>query len=458
MDIVDVLTHIEYGVDVTKDMLGELVSIPSIAITHENIEKTVGIVQRMMESVGLSTEIVEIKDACPVICGTGNSSRSDKTLLFYDHYDVQPADPIEEWVSPPFTLSTRIEEGVGRLYGRGVSDNKGDLISRFAVVKAYLDATGDLPVNIKFFIEGEEEAGSPNLEKYVEKCKGFLQADAGIWEFGEQTPDGRPVIFCGLKGNQYAELRIKGSSVDLHSSLAPIVENPAWRLNHALSTLVSAEGKITLDDFYEHVVPITSTDRQQIQNIPFDAKLAKQKWGLSKFKDTEKKSLVETLRFEPSLTICGLISGYLGQGSKTIVPSSATAKIDFRLVPAQSPQEIMQKLRKHLNKRGYTDIEIIDLQGLEPAKTPVTHPFVKLVAEAAQQVYQQPPVIDPLSPASGPLYLFQKVMKCPFVSVGVGHTFSNKHAPNENITVNGFVDGMKFIAHILYAFRESNFL
>ncbi|MHA1918079.1 MAG: M20/M25/M40 family metallo-hydrolase [Candidatus Ranarchaeia archaeon] len=454
MNLVDVFNHIDSNINSIKNKLRDLISIPSIAITNENIDKAVSKVDSLMQKIGLSTEIIEIKESCPLICGEIKSSKSKKTILFYDHYDVQPADNPKKWKTQPFQLTERIENNKTILYGRGVSDNKGDLISRLSVIESFLNKTGDVPVNIKFFVEGEEEAGSPNFKKYIEKCNNFLKADAGIWEFGEHTPEIVPIIYCGMKGNQYVELNLKTAKTQIHSSFAPIIHNPVLRLNQALATLVDENGKILLDNFNEKIKPPTKEDLEQIQKIPFDENIAKEKWGVQNFKQTDGKTILETLKFSPSLTICGYRSGYINEGSKTIIPEEAMVKLDFRLVPDQTPSEIMDKLRKHLITRNYQDIEVIDLEGLYPVRTPVTDPFVKLVAESAQNVYKKEPIIDPISQASGPLYPLKKAMKCPFVSIGVGHTFSNKHAPNENITLEGFIKGMKFIATILNNFSN----
>ncbi|MHA1861727.1 MAG: M20/M25/M40 family metallo-hydrolase, partial [Candidatus Ranarchaeia archaeon] len=379
------------------------------------------------------------------------STLSKKTILFYDHYDVQPPDPVDEWDSPPFELSVRIEEEKGRIYGRGVADNKGDLVSRIALIKAFLDVSGDVPVNAKFVIEGEEEIGSPRLSTFVQKYRDRLSADFGVWEFGEHLLDGRPKIFLGVKGNQYLSIRCDGPRMDVHSSKAPIIMNPAWRLIRALLTLIDEKGRIMIDKFYDKVLPVSEEELKLIDVIPFDEEYTKRQYGLKKFwRNLSGPLLLRALKTEPTCTICGLRSGFIGeQGTKTIIPSYAVAKLDIRIVPEQKPADVMSQVRQHLDKKGYSDLVVTDLGGLEPAKTSFKEPFVTKVIESAKQVFKKSPVIDPISEASGPLYLFRNKLDVPFVGIGVAHSFSGAHSPNENIIVDNFVDTIKWLGTLL---------
>ncbi len=449
--LVDLFAHIEFNSDTYIEMLRELVRIPSIAATGEGIDEVISKVIYFMEDAGISVELLELPDANPIIFGTIQSTKAKQTLLFYDHYDVQPAHEDEGWDSPPFDLSIRIENEKGRIFGRGVADNKGDLTSRIALVNSFLDTTGDIPINLKFVVEGEEEIGSPNLERYVTKFHKKFMADYGVWEFGEYVDDGVPKIFLGVKGNQYLELRAKGPRIDVHSSKAPIIPNPAWRLLEALRTLRDEQGHILIDKFEEKIIPFSQEELDLIAKIPFDEEAAKRQYGISEFRDQKTGiELLHSLKQDPTCTICGLKSGFIDdEGTKTIIPAYALAKLDIRLVPNQTPQETMDLIHAHLQSRGYQDIEVIDLKGLEPSKTPYTDPFVKIVAESAQATFKKPPIIDPMSEASGPLYLFRNRLKIPFVGIGVAHSFSGAHSPNENITVNGFIDTIKWFGTLL---------
>jgi acetylornithine deacetylase/succinyl-diaminopimelate desuccinylase-like protein len=325
------------------------------------------------------------------------------------------------------------------------------LVSRIALVKAFLDTTGDVPINIIFVVEGEEEIGSPSLETFVKKYRERLTADYGVWEFGEYLPDGRPKIFLGVKGNQYLSLRTEGPRIDVHSSKAPIIMNPAWRLIRALQTLLDQEGKILIDGFDDDIVPVSEEELKLIDQIPFDEKTAKRQFGIAKFRrNLTGTELLRALKTEPTCTICGLRSGFIGEeGTKTIIPATAEAKIDIRLVPNQTPKKTMTQIRRHFKKRGYQDLIITDLAGLEPAKTSYQEPIVSIAAEAATQVFQKPPIIDPISEASGPLYLFRNKLDIPFIGIGVAHSFSGAHSPNENILVDNFIDTVKWLSTML---------
>ncbi|RLG40068.1 MAG: peptidase M20, partial [Thermoproteota archaeon] len=329
-------------------------------------------------------------------------------------------------------------------------DNKGNIISRIHAVWAFLSAIGEVPVNVKFFVEGEEEIGSPHLAPFVEEHKELLKADCGIWEFGGVDHEGRPNIWLGLKGILYVELRVRETAVDTHSSMAPIVPNAAWRLVWALNSLKSEDGRVLVEGFYDDVVKPTRMELELIERIPYPEEEVKKDLGLESFlKDLTGAELVKTLLLEPTCTICGLNSGYTGEGSKTVLPSTAMAKIDFRLVPNQRPKEILKKLREHLDKRGFNDVEIVVHGFLEPAKTPVEEDFVQLVIRAAEEVYQKEAVVYPTSAGSGPLYLFRNVLGIPMVSVGVGYPLSRAHAPNEHIRIKDYLLGTKLIARII---------
>ena len=424
-----------------------LVRQPSVAATGEGLEECAELLVDIMKENGIQARVLPVKGGPPAVYGEIRAKSSGApTILFYNHYDVQPPDPLDEWKYPPF--DPHIVDG--KIYGRGTSDNKGNIISRIHAVWAFLSAIGEVPVNVKFFVEGEEEIGSPHLAPFVEEHKELLKADCGIWEFGGVDHEGRPNIWLGLKGILYVELRVRETAVDTHSSMAPIVPNAAWRLVWALNSLKSEDGRVLVEGFYDDVVKPTRMELELIERIPYPEEEVKKDLGLESFlKDLTGAELVKTLLLEPTCTICGLNSGYTGEGSKTVLPSTAMAKIDFRLVPNQRPKDILKKLREHLDKRGFNDVEIVVHGFLEPAKTPVEEDFVQLVIRAAEEVYQKEAVVYPTSAGSGPLYLFRNVLGIPMVSVGVGYPLSRAHAPNEHIRIKDYLLGTKLIARII---------
>jgi acetylornithine deacetylase/succinyl-diaminopimelate desuccinylase-like protein len=439
--------------DFVKDLV-KLVKQQSVSAKGEGIEECATLVEKMMREIGLSTKIFRGKKGNPVVYGEKLSKKSDKTLLFYDHYDVQPPEPLEKWTYEPF--SGKIADG--KIYGRGASDNKGNLVSRLKVVQALSETRTNLPVNIKFFVDGEEEIGSPNLEPIIRQHETQFSADAAIWEFGGTDRQGRPNLYLGLKGILSIEIKATGASKDIHSANAPIIPNPAWRLVWALNHLKDKEEKVCIEGFYEKVLQPSSEDIKCLKNIPFEEEETKKELNLKEF--LHNKSGLEALKallYQPTCTINGLISGYTGKGSKTVLPREASAKLDFRLVPNQKSSEIYRKLVKRLKDCGFGDLKIIKHGSTEPTKTPINEPFVKLVAKAAGKIYGKRAVIYPISAGSGPMHLFRNFLGYPVVSVGCSHPEANTHAPNENLRIDSFIRGTKFIATLIndFASKES---
>ena len=427
----------------------ELVRKPSVAATGEGIKECAEALKELMEKIGLDVKVIPEKDGNPVIYGEIKSEKSNKTLLFYDHYDVQPPDPIEEWESPPFSGEIRN----GKIYGRGTSDNKGNLVSRLMAVEAFLKVVGEVPANIKFVVEGEEEIGSPHLAPVIKEYADLFSADACIWEFGGINRRGNPCLYLGLKGVLSVELRAKGAKIDVHSANAPIIPNPAWRLVWALNNIKNEKDEILIEGFYENVEEPSSEEIECLKEIPFEEEEIKRELGLKEFfHGLTGLEALKALLFNPTCTINGIHSGYGGAGSKTVLPCKAFAKLDFRLVPRQMPDEIFEKLKIHLRNRGFEDIEIIKYGSTEPARTPINHPFVRLVASVAEKVYGKKAVIYPTSAGSGPMHLFRNWLNIPVVSAGCSYPEARGHAPNENLPINLFIKGVKFMATLINDF------
>ncbi len=429
--------------------LVKLVKQPSISAKGEGIRECAEIVDEILQDTGFSTRMIPEKDGSPVVYGERRSKNSKRTLLFYNHYDVQPPEPLEEWRFDAF--SGKVHKG--KIYGRGASDNKGNLVSRVKAVQAFLQTVGDVPVNVKFVVEGEEEIGSPHLASLVKQNKDLFRNDGTIWEFGGTNYEGRPEIYLGLKGVLSVELRARGASRDVHSANAPLVPNPAWRLIWALNTLKNKEDEIMIDGFYDNVKPPSGKELQLLTDIPLDEERIKKSLELEEF--LHKKTGIQakkTLLYSPTCTINGLITGYTGPRSKTVLPKEALTKLDLRLVPDQTSDEIFEKLVKHLRKYGFGDVEIVRHGSTDPVKTPVNHVFVGVVANAAEKVYGKKTIVYPTSAASGPMHLFRNLLGCPVVSAGCSHEDARVHAPNENLTVKGFIEGTKFMATILNDF------
>jgi len=449
MSLGKIYRYIDGNAESFVDDLVRLVRQPSVSAKGEGIEACAALVEEMMQGIGISTKILRGERGYPVVYGEKKSEKSRKTILFYDHYDVQPPEPLEKWLCKPF--SGEIVDG--KVYGRGASDNKGNLVSRLKAVQALLEVVGDVPVNIKFFVEGEEEIGSPNLESLIKNHVDLFCADAAIWEFGGTDSFGRPNLYLGLKGVLSVELKASGASRDVHSANAPIIPSAAWRLTWALNLLKDVEEKVLIEGFYENVLSPGPKEIECVKNIPFEEEEIKKEMHLREF--LKKRTGLEALKallYQPTCTINGIVSGYTGEGSKTVLPHQASAKLDFRLVPNQDPAHVFQKLKEHLTKHGFSDLEITKHGSTEPTKTPIEDPFVKLVAGTAERVYGKQAIIYPTSAGSGPMHLFRNILGYPIVSIGCSHPEANTHAPNENLKIKSFVKGTKFIAALINDF------
>ncbi len=436
-----VTDFIDKNLDDSISALIKLCRIPSVAAKNEGLEETATLVERMLQDIDLETEIHPTSGA-PVVTGWCDVG-AKRTLLFYDHYDVQPAEPFDLWDSPPFDPEIRN----GRLYGRGIADNKGDTTSRIWALKAFKETGTEFPVNIKFVIEGEEEIGSVNLPEYAEKNTDFITADGGIWEFGGAGIDGRQEAWLGLKGILYVELEVERLARDVHSSNACILPSAASRLVLALNSLKDASSRILIEGFYDNIKQLTESELEAIMKIDLHEQQFKKVYKIEEYLNGLKGDELKKAYYgNPTCNICGLTSGYQGKGSMTVLPARASCKVDFRLVEGMHPDDIYNKLRKHLDEKGFTDVKIPYLEGYPAAKTPIDHPFVKIVETANKRVFGDL-VIHPTSPGSGPLYLFNNYV--PMISVGCGDYESKAHSPNESIVIDNYRMAMHRLVAIM---------
>ncbi len=445
----DIFRHIEEHQQEAIDELIRLCRLPSVSAEGRAIEETAQLVSEMLRSLGFRTQILPKAGGHPVVYGELPAASSKKTLLFYNHYDVQPAEPLDLWSSPPFEPALRDD----KLYGRGVCDNKGNIVARLAAIRAFQAVRGQVPLSLKFCIEGDEEVGSPGIEPFVEEQRQLLAADACLWEGGGVNWQGQPQITLGVKGLLYVEMEARGANRDAHSSYATVLPNPAWRLLWALATLKDPQENILIDGFYQRVRPTSPQERAAVEAMPSEEENTARSLGLDGFLKGV-RGLDYRLRhlFEPTCNIDGLSSGYEGPGTKTVLPSRAMAKLDCRLVPDQDPEDVLQKLQRHLRQKGYGDVDVRCLSAERPARTPIDHPFVGLVCEAARQAYGQEPVLIPSMGGTGPLYPFVKTLGLPTTDCGIGYPESRFHAPDENIRPADFLRGAKHIAAVLERF------
>jgi acetylornithine deacetylase/succinyl-diaminopimelate desuccinylase-like protein len=427
--------------------LKELVRLPTVSAQGSAIEETAAVVLARAKRAGVRAEARRASGGPPTI--VGETGAGERTLLVYDHYDVQPPDPLDEWKTPPFEPTERD----GRLFGRGVSDNNGNLMARLQAIEAYRATMGELPLRIRVLFEGEEEIGSEHLADFVRENGARLAADGCIWEAGYKDAAGRPTISLGLKGIAYFELRVRGAKKDVHSSQATILPNPAWRLVWALATLKNAEDRITIDGLMDHVRKPDAADLALLEKLPYDEGETRRIHGIGAFvRGLTGTPLKVKHFFEPTCTICGLTSGYSGPGSKTVLPAVASAKLDFRLVPDLEPKLVGDLLRAHLDRRGYTDIEITPFHGERPSRWPNNSQVALAASAACTATYGVEPVVYPLMVGSGPMSQVCDELRIPVVGFGAGNAASANHAPNENIAVSDYVDHIRAFGRFIHAF------
>lgn len=449
----DILRYVDTQRERYIGMIQRACQQPSISTQDIGIGEMAELCREMLTAVGATARVVPIADGNPVVIGQIDGP-GGRVLNLYNHYDVQPPEPLELWASDPFSAEVRD----GRIWGRGVADNKGHLVARICAIDAWRHTRGALPLTIRCICEGEEEIGSPNLERFVHEHPDLITpADGCIWEGGGKDFNGRVRLSCGLKGICYVELSARGANTDLHSSRATIVPNPAWRLIWALASLKGPDERIAIEGFYDRVLAPTPVEEQALTTMPFEEAEFLQTFGLDRFLlDLHDLPLKVKDLFEPTCTVCGFGSGYTGPGIKTVLPGAASAKVDMRLVPDQDPNEVYQLLRAHLDRHGFADIETRLVAAEHPAKTDLGAPLVRAVETVVRQLHGHEAVTVPITPGSGPMYVLCQALGIPAVSgPGGGNPDSKIHAPNENMIVEDYLNAIKGMAMLFDEFARA---
>lgn len=451
-------SRVESEIDTLTSQLQQLIRVPSVSAKKQlTITKCAELISEIMSKAGIKSELLKLdhnsEEIAPVVYGEVKSKNNPdgKTILFYNHYDVQPPEPIELWDDDPF--SGKIDGNL--IFGRGASDDKGELITRIKAVQYFLDETGDVPCNVKFIIEGEEEVGSSHLEKYLIKYRQKFSCEATIWEFGYIDENDTPIISLGMKGLLCVELHAICANADLHSGLAVLVENPAWRLVHALKTIRDENGTITIKNWHDDIRDFSTEELECIKQEDFDISDFKKNYGLSNiFNENDTEKMKKASVGGVTSNISGLFSGYIGEGSKTVLPSKAMAKLDFRLVPEMKPEKQFELLRDHFDSNGFKDIQLKFLSGEPACRIAVNNEFVKLVEASALEEFGR--VIKSVSSAgTGPMWYFNKILKCPCVSIGCTYKYSRIHSPNEFVRIDLIKKTTKCIGNIIERFGKS---
>jgi acetylornithine deacetylase/succinyl-diaminopimelate desuccinylase-like protein len=421
--------------------LCKLVAQPSVSAQGIGIVECAELFVAILRHAGFAAQLLPTP-AQPVIYAEWLGAPGRPTVLIYGHYDVQPPDLLDEWVSPPFAPTVRD----GKLFGRGAGDNKGQIFAQIAAARAWLETTCALPVNVKFLIEGEEETGSPHLEAFVREHRDLLAADLVYTSDGPVHDDANPQVVYGVRGLLYVELRARGASHDLHSgNWGGLVPNPAWTLVDLLSTMRDRQGRVTIPGFDDDVRPPTPAVEAAMATIPLDQRAALATVGVDRLPPPDELGYFARLMTTPTLNIAGFSSGYGGPGTKTIIPATATVKIDMRLVPDQRADDIFARFTEHVARHA-PGVEVLRLGSMEPSYTPLEHPYAAIVRRAVTTGFGTPPIDVPLLGGSLPDAVFTKILGLPSFLVPYANADERNHAPNENIAVDRFFAGIRTAA------------
>jgi acetylornithine deacetylase/succinyl-diaminopimelate desuccinylase-like protein len=431
------------------DLTRELCRKPSVSAEELALSETADLVETLLTGAGFETRQLEVDGGPPVVYGE-LAGYGDTSLLLYNHYDVQPVDPIELWDSPPFEPTLRDD----RLYARGAADNKAEIGVRLATIRALREARDGLPLTIRWIVEGEEEVASPHFDAIVEQNADLLRADGCLWEGSGLALDGRPEIALGVKGNLAIRLDVQALSSDAHSGNAAVLPSAPWRLHAALESIRAHDGTVRVQGFHDAVREPSKRARQAVaEQSPSIEDELREFFGVEEFIDgLTGEALRERLTFSPTCNICGIHTGYGGPGVKTVLPAHATAWMDFRLVPDQRPDEIFDLLRAHLDDEGFSDVALTFLAAAEPAATPPEDAFASRVIAVAERVSGKSPSIFPIAPASLPIVTsLQQHVGLPGLSAPDNPVYggSAAHAPNEHVRVEDFAPAIEFTIALL---------
>ncbi len=437
----DLPTLFAYVDNHRQDFLQRLIDYlrhPSISTYGEGIGEVATYIAEVMNKIGLQTQVLPTA-GWPMVFGQRIGIPDAPTVLLYGHYDVQPPDPLEAWITPPFEPTVRD----GRLYARGVADNKGQHFAQLLALETLLTCYSSLPCNVKVLLEGEEEIGSPQMPDFAYTQRELLQSDLVIISDGPVDVSGRSRILFGVRGVLSFELQARGANRDLHSgNWGGVVPNPLWTLVHLLGTMKNERGEVTIDGFYEHVQPPTVLEQQALAELPVDVESIKRSLDLQHFDAPQERGFSERLALWPTFTINGLHGGYAGPGSKTVLPHEAFAKCDIRLVEAQTADDIFAKLQAHVQKHA-PEVTLIHQGAMDPSKTPLDSPFTEPLRRGITLAQGQEPLLVPAMGGSLPEYVFTKTMGIPAFGVPYANADSANHAPNENMEVERFFMGIK---------------
>ncbi|WP_117170781.1 dipeptidase [Paraliobacillus sediminis] len=445
----EVLQYLKENRDAQLNVLHNFLSIPSISTdsSHkQDVNKAAEFVADYLNSISFDKVEIQETKGHPLVYGEWLGAGEDApTVLLYGHYDVQPAEPLELWESEPFEPEIRD----GRLYARGSSDDKGQVFMHLAVFEAFIKTKGALPINVKVCIEGEEEIGSENLYAILKEKKDLFQADFAVISDSGMVASGQPTILYGLKGFTGLEFTLQGPSSDLHSGLyGGAVRNPAMAMAHLLASLKDEDEVVQVEGFYDDVEPLTEEERSLIAAVPGED--YQQSTGVTKTVSEKGYTAKEHTMARPTLEINGLFGGYQGEGTKTIIPASATAKMTCRLVPGQEPDKIQDLLIKHLEKYVPTGVTLnVKREALSAKayKVDPNHELIKKAAESYAKAFGKETVFVRMGGSIPVVEWIDAIYNIPIVLLGFGTPEDRLHSPNESFPLESFDKGLETLVH-----------
>jgi len=444
----DVNEYIDQHLSRFQDQLLEFLRIPSISARTEHVPDIRSAAEWLggrLEDAGLTATVVETPGH-PVVLGEWREAGPEApTVLVYGHYDVQPAEPLEEWVSPAFEPTIRD----GHIFARGASDNKGQLFLHIKAIEAHLKGTGSLPVNVVVVAEGEEEVGSPNLVPFVKEHRDRLASDVVLISDSSMFTQDLPSLLFSLRGLAYFEIQVDGPGGDLHSgTYGGAVVNPGNVLGRLIDSLKNRDGSVAIPGFYDDVMDWDEETRAAIRALPFDQAEFEEEVGAPGLNGEAGFTLLERLWIRPTCDVNGMLCGYTGEGAKTVLPARAMAKVSFRLVPDQDPGRVGELLRAHLAQMAPPEVRVTvqELHGGRPWKADLEGPYFDAARTALEEAFGVAPVLTGEGGSIPIVVDFQEILQAPVLLMGFAPPGANMHAPNEWIPLVNFERGMRAAA------------
>lgn len=435
------------------EVLRTLISKKSIFAQQIGLKEVATYLGEIFTAAGAKVMIDDSYTAPFVLAEFQSDNPEAKTIIFYHHYDTVPADNDQPWTNAPFTLSVHY----GVMYGRGVDDDKGHITARLTAVRKYIREQGSLPVNIIFMMEGAEESASTDLDKYLAKHKKHLRgADLLVWEQGTRNNLGQLEISGGNKGIVTFDISVRSAEVDIHSSYGGVINSASWYLMDAISSLRSADGRILVEGIYEQVQEPNERELALIAQYALKTpEELKEIYGLQlPVLKEERQEFLRRFYFEPAINIEGFGSGYQGQGVKTILPANASAKMEVRLVPGLEPHDVLDKIRKQLDKNGYDKVELTYTLGEMSYRSDMSAPSILNVIELAKYFYPEGISVLPTSAGTGPMHTVFEALEVPMAAFGLGNANSRDHGGDENVKIADYYTHIELIKELIRSYEQ----